>query len=113
MEKVTEISLPQLSNMAEKMYGNMVKVVVDVKRELVVVDADLHVDEEQYLLEHGSRQSDLWGINLHPEKYGGDDFIEFDSMVNIRPRQNNRSRDVEDPAIRETIRRIINGTVHP
>ena len=97
--------------MAEKMYGSIVKAVIDVKRGLLVVDAEMHVDEEQYLLERGSQQNDLWGINLYPAKFGTDDFIEFDSMVNIRPRQNNLSRNVESQEIREEISRIVEGAV--
>ncbi len=78
-----------------------------------MVDAELHVDEEHYLLETGSRQGDLWGINLHPAKYGTPDFIEFDSMVNIRPSQSNLSRGVEDPATRRQITELISRMVTP
>ena len=98
--------------MAESMYGELVKAVVDVERRIVVVDADLHVDEEQFLLEGGSRQRDLWGINLYPDCYGEDDFIEFDSMINIRPSQGNRSRFVEDEGVREQIVAIVAEVVH-
>ena len=102
-----------MSTMAERMYGDLVKAVVDLARGLLVVDAELHVDEEQYLLEIGSRQRDLWGINLHPGKYGTADFIEFDSMVNIRPSQNNLSRGVEDPATRQQVIELISRMVSP
>ena len=112
MKQVDSITLGELEVMAEKMYGELVKAVVDVKNRIVVVDAGLHVDEEQYLLENGSKQSDLWGINLYPEYYGEDDFVEFDSMINIRPIQNNRSRSVEDPEMQKLIRDIIAGVVH-
>lgn len=64
------------------------------------MDAELHVDEEQLLLENGSNQADLWGINLYPDKYDSDEFVEFDSMINIRPSQHNMSRDIEDEEIR-------------
>ena len=60
MKQVDSITLGELEVMAEKMYGELVKAVVDVKNRIVVVDAGLHVDEEQYLLENGSKQSDLW-----------------------------------------------------
>ena len=66
----------------------------------------MHADEEAALLADGSRQTDLWGINLYPAQTG-DAFIEFDSMINLRPSQNNRSRGVENPEIRETIRTIV------
>lgn len=97
--------------MAEKMYGNLVKAVVDVNSKAFVVDAELHVDEEQYLLERGSKQQDLWGINLYPSKFGQGDFIEFDSMINIRPRQQNMSRAVEDESMRKKIVDIVNEIV--
>lgn len=112
MKQVDSITLNELEVMAEKMYGELVKAVVDVENRIVVIDADLHVDEEQYLLENGSKQSDLWGINLYPEYYGEDDFVEFDSMINIRPLQNNRSRSVEDPEMQKLIRDIVAEVVH-
>ena len=87
-------------------YGNMVKAVVDCKRTIMAIGAQMHADEEQMLLEDGSAQEDLWGINLYPEKFG-EDFIEFDSMINLRPRQNNRTRSVDDPARKEVIRSTV------
>jgi len=93
--------------MQEKMSEPLVKCVVDVKQRLIVADAALHSDEELYLLERGSKQEDLWGINLWAESYGTEGFVEFDSMINIRPAQNNRSRGVEDPVIRKLILEIV------
>ena len=75
--------------------GPMIKAVADIKKEIVGIDANMHADIEQLLLEKGSAQDDLWGINLYPED-SEEDFIEFDSMINIRPRQGNRSRNVEN-----------------
>jgi len=112
MQQVTNISVKELDEMAQKMYGNLVKAVVDITEKRVVVDAPMHVDEEQFLLEKGSAQADLWGINLHPAKFGTIDFIEFDSMINIRPRVNNMSRSVEDTALQDQLRSIIAEVVH-
>lgn len=112
MKQVTEIGLAELEEMAENMYGELVKAVVDVEKRVMVVDAGLHVDEEQLLLESGSRQSDLWGINLYPDSFGDEDFVEFDSMINIRPAQGNRSRSVDDAAIRSLILDIVGEIVH-
>ena len=112
MDVYSSLSLPELAEMAASMYGDLVKGVVDVERRVIVLDAELHVDEEQFLLESGSRQEDLWGINLYPEDFGTDDFVEFDSMINIRPAQNNRSRSVMDPAMREAILEIVTEVVH-
>jgi hypothetical protein len=103
MKLVSKISVSELSTMAESMYGNLVKAVVDLTQNTLVVDAEMHADEEQFLLEKGSKQTDLWGINLYPSRYGTDDFIEFDSMINIRPRQQNMSRDVENDEIKKQI----------
>lgn len=103
MKQVDTISISELTEFANNMYGNLVKGVVDIKKGILVLDAEMHADEEQFLLENGSIQNDLWGINLYPAKFGTDDFIEFDSMINIRPRQQNRSRDVENEKIREQI----------
>ncbi len=99
----TTISISELTAMAEKMYGNLVKAVVDLRKNVLIVDAEMHADEEQVLLEQDSKQDDLWGINLYPSKFEADDFIEFDSMINIRPRQQNLSRGVDNPKIREQI----------
>ena len=88
-------------------FGDMVKAVVDRERKVVGVDAELHADIEKALREQGSSQYDLWGINLYPDM-DGEDFIEFDSMINIRPGQGNRSRDVEDPGTRQSIIQTIN-----
>lgn len=81
----------------------MVKGVVDVEKGLLALEADMYADLEKVLLEQGSKQEDLWGINLYPDLFGEDDFLEFDSMINIRPGQGNRSRGVEDSALRQQI----------
>lgn len=105
-----DISLDELKEMSERMFGGLVKIVVDIKKEIMVVDAAMHADEEQYLLSQGSEQDDLWGCNIYPE-LEGDDFLEFDSMINVRPRLHNFSRDIENEEIREKIRDIINKKV--
>lgn len=99
------VSLADLKAMAQGGFGNMVKAVVDVDREIMAVDGELHADEEALLLESGSQQKNLWGINIYPELEGADR-IEFDSMINIRPSQGNRSRSVDNLEIREKIIRV-------
>ena len=107
MTVVTDtITITQLKEMAELLFGDMVKGVVDVERELVALDAELHADLEALLMERGSKQTDLWGINLYPE-LTGDDFLEFDSMINVRPSQGNKSRGVDNPNVRVRISEII------
>src|SRR3989338_4711241 len=108
MQIITEkINLAELQQMAEKMFGNFVKVVVDIEKGIMAVDAGMHVDLEKIMLQNGSEQKDLWGINLYPEFFGAENFIEYDSMVNIRPWQNNRSRGVEDENIRKKIVEVV------
>ncbi len=103
---IDTVTLDELRQMAELLFGNIVKAVVDVERELIAVDAELHSDLEALLLQDGSRQKNLWGINFYPE-IQGDEFIEFDSLINIRPSQGNRSRGVEDENIRTQIVEIV------
>jgi len=100
----------ELVTMAQARFGDMVKAVVDISRGVMAVGGELHADEEALLLEDGSRQADLWGINLYPSESGAR-WIEFDSMINVRPSQKNRSRDVEDEATRAGIRRIVEALV--
>jgi hypothetical protein len=84
----------------------MVKAVVDTERELVALDGELHADLEALLLENGSSQKNLWGINFYPGLCG-DDFLEFDLMINMRPSQGNMSRGVDDKAIRQKIVAVV------
>ena len=100
------LTLDDIRQIAEQGFGDMVKGVVDVERELVAIDAELHSDLEALLLEDGSMQNNLWGINLYPEMQG-DEFIEFDSMINVRPSQDNRSRGVENEETRQRIARVV------
>lgn len=104
------IARPDLTSLADAQFGDMVKAVVDVARGIMAIGAELHSDEEAALLDDGSRQTDLWGINLYPNE-SGEAWIEFDSMINVRPSQNNRSRDVEDEERRNAIRRIVQALV--
>jgi hypothetical protein len=108
MQIITDtLALDGLRKMAADRFGDLVKAVVDIDRRLVAVDAELHADLEACLLQDGSHQKHLWGINLYPE-LAGDDWIEFDSMINVRPSQGNRSRGVESDAIRRAIVQIVN-----
>lgn len=105
-----KVSTQQLRDAGEELYGDMVKAVVDVEKEVMAVGAELHADEEAFLIEQNSRQENLWGINLYTEREFGE-MVEFDSMINIRPRQNNRSRSVEDANTRARIIRIVRSLI--
>ena len=102
----TPISLSDLKMMAQDRFGNLVKAVVDVSKKIMAVDGELHADEEALLLEDGSLQENLWGINIYPE-LEGQDRIEYDSVINIRPSQGNKSRGVDSPEVREKIVQIV------
>lgn len=107
MKIITDkLSMDDLNQMAAALFGNMVKAVVDVEKEMIAVDAELHADLEALLIESGSVQKNLWGINFYPELQG-DDFVEFDSMINMRPSQNNRSRGVESEELRKQILAVV------
>lgn len=101
-----KISLDELKILAEESFGDFVKAVVDIENEIMAVGAELHADEESLLLNDGSKQENLWGINIYPFNEMSNR-IEFDSMINIRPRQNNRTRGVENPEIQTKIVEIL------
>ena len=107
MKIVTDtIAIGEIKEMAAKMFGDMVKAVVDVERGIIALDAELHSDLEALLLDNGSKQKNLWGINIYSEQ-NQDEFVEFDSMINLRPSQGNKSRRVEDKALRSKIIEIV------
>ena len=101
------ISRDELTEIAKQQFGDMVKAVVDVEQGIMAIGGELHSDEEAVLLDQGSAQRHLWGINLYPDK-PLDEWIEFDSMINVRPSGGNRSRYVESQETREVITRIVN-----
>lgn len=91
-------------------YGSLVKAVVDIERAIMIAGMTMHSDGEEILLENGSKQADLWGINLYLQQ-SGDEWIEYDSVINLRPSHGNVSRGVDDPKIRQKIREIVNQLV--
>lgn len=100
------ISKSELCELAKACFGDMVKGVADVDKGLIALDAELHSDLEAMLLNQGSEQKSLWGFNLYPE-LEDEDFLEFDSLINIRPAQGNRSRGVEDKHIQQKIKDLM------
>ena len=100
------ISREQLDDIAREYYEDLIKGVVDVKRKIVALGGEMHADSEQVLLEDGSNQSDLWGFNILLDK-NKNECLMYESFINIRPRDNNKGLDVEDPKIREQMKKII------
>jgi hypothetical protein len=103
----SSLSIARVTEMAKQQFGNFIKATVDAEKGVMALGGDLHADEEEALLEQGSQQKNLWGINLYPAKFNQPDFIEFDSMINLRPSQDNVSSGVEDEAVRTQITEII------
>jgi hypothetical protein len=102
-----QILISELEEMSKKMHGDFTKAMVDVEKEIIAVDAPMHSDLLELLIqEENSEPKNLWGINIHPDK-NGEDFIEFDSMMNLKPSLGNRSRGVENPEIRGKILSIV------
>jgi hypothetical protein len=102
--------MDELRQMAAERFGDMVKGVVDLQRGVLLLDAEMHADQEAELLAEGSSQEDLWGINLYPELVD-ESWLEFDSMINLRPSFGNRSRGVDDPATRAAIAQLVERVV--
>ncbi len=105
------VSLDELRRMAAEQFGDFVKAVVDVQGGVMAIGGELHADEEALLLQQGARQADLWGVNLYADRPA--ELVEFDSMINVRPSRGNRSRGVEDAAVRRRILDIVARLVVP
>ena len=105
------ITLTELRELAREQYGDVIKAVVDVAQGVMGVGGELHVDIQSLLIEKEQSRGDAtWGINLYLDKTG-DEFIEFDSMVNLKPLNNNKTRGVENPEVRAKIKEIVNRLV--
>ena len=98
-----KISRDELNKMDSGYFEDMIKAVVDIEKQIIGVDAELHADIEGALIEEGSELRNLWGINFLADEDEIEEFVKFDSLINIHPKQNNRSRDVEDENIRNKI----------
>lgn len=107
----TPISRSELKKIAEERYGDLVKAAVDIEQEIMAVGGELHIDELTRLVEwEGSKHENIWGVNIYPEN-SVDEFIEFDSMVNIKPDLGNRTRDVDNKDLKEKIIQVVNKLV--
>jgi len=104
---VTEkINPEQLKHACDAWFGDMVKLVVDIEKEIVGVGGELHADAEGMLVERGSRPEFVWGINFYPFAQP-EHRIEYTALVNIRPRQDNPGMDIQNQEIRKKIDVII------
>lgn len=105
-----KITIQELAEMSKKMFGNLVKAVIDVEKGIMALDGELHSDEQELLIEQGSDYKNLWGINIYPDIKDGN-WIEFDSLINLKPALGHRTRGVEDQKTRERIIEIVNKLV--
>lgn len=110
--KVVEdtISVDELREIAKEYYVDMIKGVVDISKEIIAVGGEYHMDANMKILENGSVQADVWGFNIFFDR-PQNERIEFTSLINIRPQADNRSMEVENGAIREKMRAIINNKI--
>ncbi len=101
------ISRDELREIAQEFYGEMLKGVVDVKKEIIAVGGEYHMDSNLLLIENGSNQPDIWGINIHLDK-DKENWLEYRSLINIRPAQGNRAMELANETIRAKIKEIVN-----
>lgn len=92
------------------MFGNLVKGAVDIERGIVAIEAELHSDLAEFLVENGSRGQNIWGFNIYPEM-PEEEWLEFDSMINIKPRMDNHTRNIENPEVKKRAHEIISGFI--
>lgn len=100
------IDIKELIKIGEEGFGDLIKAVVDIENEIMAIGGELHADEEAILLSLASKQENLWGINFYPQKKD-EEFIEFDSVINLKPAQGNRSRGIENLQIQKRIKEIV------
>jgi len=95
----------EMTEMMEEL-KTYIKLAVDIERHILAGEGEYHADCEEVLLEDGSRQEDIWGADWYPDTRR----VEFGALINIRPHQENRSMEIQDPKLRdriETITRVL------
>ena len=91
----------QINAMLEE-YSRMIKLAVDIRRNILAGGGEMHADCEQLLLENSSEQDDIWGANWYPTEQR----VEFEALINIRPRLSNRSILIRDEEIRRKVEAV-------
>lgn len=100
-----KISDDELRSFLGKPFDDMVKFVVDIEKEIVALGGEMHADAEKVLLDNKSEQKNLWGGNIYPRESGME--IAYESFINIRPSQNNRSMEIQDNKLKIKIKDIV------
>ncbi|MBI4427171.1 MAG: hypothetical protein HY569_01660 [Candidatus Magasanikbacteria bacterium] len=99
------IIVSELRKFLNQPFPEMIKFVVDIEKEILALGGEVHADAEEALLENGSEQKNLWGGNVYPDAIG--EKLKYNSLINIRPSQNNRSLDVQDESLKNKIKVIV------
>lgn len=106
-DKITKAELKEL---AEEFYVEMVKGVADVEKEIIALGGEWHMDTNEVLIKDDSKQENLWGFNIYLNK-PKENRLEYNSLINIRPKQENRNMEIENEEIRNKILKIVNNLV--
>lgn len=102
----SRISEEELKAFLGKPFLDMIKFVVDIRREIIALGGELHSDAEALLIKEGSAQADLWGGNFYPARPKGSQ-ITYTSFINIRPSQENRAFEVQGENLRAKMNAVL------
>ena len=105
-----KISLQELREVAKEFYSTMIKGVVDIEKEIAVFGGEYHADANEIILKNGSRQSDVWGFNIYLDK-PRESWIEYVSLINIRPQAGNMEMEIQDRDIRDKVKAILHSKI--
>ena len=100
------ISIDEVEAIAQEFYRTMVKGVVDIEKEIIALGGEYHIDANNRLVEEGSLQPHIWGFNVHLDREGND-WIEYTSLINIRPAAGNRGMLIRDQELQKRVREIV------
>jgi len=101
-----KIGKKELKEQCDRWFGDMVKIVVDIEREILGIGGELHADGEEALIREGSLSKNIWGINFYPWNHP-DHRIDYTALINIRPHDDNPSMDIMDEAVKIKIKAIV------
>ena len=93
---------PQQINDMLEIYPRLIKIAVDIRQKVLAGGGEMHADCERVLLDNGSEQDDIWGANWYP----GEQRVEYEALINIRPRLGNRSIVIQSEEIRQAVKAI-------
>jgi len=101
-----KISKRELKNIVNENFETMVKVDVDVKKEIITVGGEWHSEGDELLGKNGSSREDVWGVNFYPWN-SPEKRIEYISLINIKPAFGYRDMEIKDKTIKEKISSIV------